>query len=188
MHFIKCRKAEILFLSFVVFLPPLAAAGVTLDVNLKAGGVQKFDITTISKITYTATAPVSMVVNLSDATAKPFDISAIGSVTFGGKPAKSDAPRLSRLTAQLALVATRRNGASASIQFSLNKTSAVHVTLHDLSGRTIRVVADSRFAPGDHFVFWDGTNAAGAKVACGTYVLKITGIGASQAFKFVTVR
>ena len=185
----KTHRAAITLLSFIIclFVPGIANT-ITLDVNLTSGTSQKFDITTIRKITYAMNAPVSMIITFNDATTNPFDISTIRSITFGGKPAKSDIPIIKRIKSQLALFSTHKNGAFASVQFSLDKPSNVVVTLHRLDGRMIRIVTNSRFSAGEHVVFWDGTNASGAKVAAGSYILKINGVGASQAFKFGTVR
>jgi hypothetical protein len=189
MENIKSHGTAITLLSVIIcLLMPGIANAITLDVNLTSGTSQKFDIATIRKITYAMNAPVSMIITFNDATTNSFDISTIRSITFGGKPAKSDFTMLKRLKSQLALFTTRKNGTVASVQFSLDKPSNVVVTLHRLDGRMIRMVTNYRFDAGDHVVFWDGTNASGAKVAAGSYILKINGVGASQAFKFVTVR
>jgi hypothetical protein len=172
----------------LVSLLPLTAAPVTLDVNFKAGGQQKFEISLVRKISYDMTGPIKMVVALTDNTSPSFDISAIRSITFGGKPMQADAPEIMRLLSQVTRFSTRNRGAAASIQFMLDKPSLVVVSLYSINGALIRTVTRDRFAPGNHVVFWDGKGRGSSRVAAGNYVLAISGIGRSQAFKFVTVR
>ena len=175
-------------LILVVSLLPQTSNAVTLDVNLKAGGQQKFDINLVRKITYDMTAPIKMTVALTDNTSPSFEISAIRSITFGGKPLQAESPAMKRLFSQVTRFSTRNHGAAASIQFSVDKPSQVVVTLHSLNGALIRTVTRDWFAPGTHVVFWDGMGSGMSRVASGNYVLKISGIGQSQAFKFVTVK
>ena len=175
-------------LILVLSLLPRTGNAVTLDVNLKAGGQQKFDINLIRKITYDMTAPIKMTVALTDNTTPSFEIGAIRSITFGGKPLQAGSPAMTRLFSQITRFSTRYRGAAASIQFSVDKPSKVVVTLHSLNGALIRTVSSDWFAPGTHVVFWDGTGRGNSRVASGNYVFKISGIGQSQAFKFVTVK
>ncbi len=167
---------------------PQGARAITLDVNLNAGGQRKFEIAAVQKISYDTAAPVKMIVTLTDNTSAAFEISAIKSVTFGGKPAQADSPALKRINGQLARLSTRKSGAAASISFSLSKPSQVTVTLHSVSGALIRTVKKDNYAAGNHVIFWDATGRGAARMASGNYILKIAGIGQSQAFKFVTVK
>jgi hypothetical protein len=177
-----------IIIPFLLSLLPLTAAAVTLDVNLKTGGQQKFEISLVRKISYDMTGPIKMVVALTDNTSPSFDISAIRSITFGGKPLQADAHEINRLLSQVTRFSTRNRGAAASIQFLLDKPSLVVVSLYSVNGVLIRTVTRDRFAPGNHVVFWDGKGRGSSRVAAGNYVLAISGIGKSQAFKFVTVK
>ena len=179
-----------LFACMVLFLSLLPQAGnaVTLDVNLKAGGQQKFDISLVRKISYDMNAPIKMIVSLTDNTSPSFDISAIRSITFGGKPSQTDSPIMKQLLSQITRFSTRGRGAAASVQFTLDKPSLVVVSLYSINGALIRTVSNERFASGSHVVFWDGKGRGTSRVASGNYVLTFSGIGQSQAFKFVTVK
>jgi hypothetical protein len=182
------RGKTLLFLALFLLPLPETGSAITLDVNLKAGGQQKFDISLVRKITYDMNAPIKMTVALTDNTSPSFDISAIRSITFGGKPSKNDSPLVDRLASQLALLSTRRSGAAASLQFSINKPSQVEVRLYAMNGSLIRIISRGWFAAGSHVVFWDGTGRRGTRLGSGNYILTISGIGQSQAFKFVTVK
>ncbi len=183
----KIRK-RLFGLALFVLIVPRTGMTITLDVNLKDGGQQKFDIAAVQKISYDMTAPVQMLVGLTDNTSASFEISAIKSITFGGKPAQADSPALSRINEQLASFSTRNFGAAASVRFSLTKPSQVTVTLHSINGALVRTVHQDQYAAGSHVVFWDGSGTGTSRIASGTYILKIAGIGKSQAFKFVTVK
>ena len=50
----------------------------------------------------------------------------------------------------------------------------VELTVHDLSGRTVRRLQDEEMINGEHPVSWDGQDDQGAKVAPGVYVLRLT--------------
>ena len=52
-------------------------------------------------------------------------------------------------------------------------TGSVRVTVRDILGRQIRVLADGALAPGAHRVVWDGKDASGAIVGNGTYLVEL---------------
>jgi hypothetical protein len=183
----KLQK-RIFFFPLILLIMPQSATAITLDVNLKDGGRQKFEISAVRKISYDMAAPIKMIVSQTDNTSASFEISAIKSVAFGGKPAQADSPAFKRIGEQLASFSTRKSGAAASIRFSLSKPSQVTVALHSVKGALIRIVSKDHYTAGSHVIFWENTGRGSARVASGNYILKISGIGQTQAFKFVTVK
>ncbi len=61
----------------------------------------------------------------------------------------------------------------ASIAFDLPAPSPVRLAIHDVLGRTIRVLAEATFPAGRHAVQWDGRDATGRPVAAGVYLCRI---------------
>ena len=49
----------------------------------------------------------------------------------------------------------------------------VHLTIHDVSGRTIRLLADAPFAPGIYELSWDCRDARGEAVRTGVYFYRL---------------
>jgi flagellar hook assembly protein FlgD len=54
---------------------------------------------------------------------------------------------------------------------------AVSVTLFDLAGRKVRVLASGALPAGRHNFQWDGRSQDGGRVAPGIYVVRLTGAG-----------
>jgi hypothetical protein len=61
----KIKKC-MFFLTMLLWAMPGITTAITLDVNLKAGGQQKFEIASVLKISYDMGAPIKMIVSLTD--------------------------------------------------------------------------------------------------------------------------
>lgn len=77
---------------------------------------------------------------------------------------------------------------STSIQFVLPTAAAVKVSVYDVSGRLVRVVADAVMPAGEGEIRWDGTDASGRAVASGTYFARLAGPGIDHVHAMVLVR
>ena len=86
---------------------------------------------------------------------------------------------------------SRRGGLAGEteIAYTLGVDTTVHVTIYDLFGAEVK---HWDFNPGDNggragrnSFLWDGTNAAGQKVAKGGYIASIHGQSAAGAFRIV---
>ena len=71
---------------------------------------------------------------------------------------------------------------TTTISFDLPEESRVSLTIYDITGRKIRVLADGRYPAGTHRVVWDGTDSRGQAVASGVYAYRLT------AGKYMTTR
>jgi outer membrane protein assembly factor BamB len=56
------------------------------------------------------------------------------------------------------------------LSFSLPQDAAVRLTIHDVRGRLVTVVADDRRPAGTHTVAWDGRDQTGRPAPSGTYL------------------
>ncbi|MBC8366937.1 VCBS repeat-containing protein [bacterium] len=61
------------------------------------------------------------------------------------------------------------------IIFELAVGGNVRAEIFDVQGRSIHVLADGYWAPGQHRVTWDGRNGQGEEMGSGLYLLQITG-------------
>jgi carboxyl-terminal processing protease len=74
------------------------------------------------------------------------------------------------------------------ISFFVNYPYRVRIDIHDAAGRRVATLTDDRYPAGDHYVFWDGRDAAGKAVASGIYFLRFTANKKSETRKLVLVR
>jgi hypothetical protein len=71
--------------------------------------------------------------------------------------------------------------AGTAIRFELRTAGAVRLELFDTAGRLVRVLVDGPLPPGGHAVWWDGTDARGAAVGSGTYIVRLAVHGSAAA-------
>jgi len=64
-------------------------------------------------------------------------------------------------------------GGRQMLQFSLAASGNARVTIHDVSGRIVRVLHDGTMPSGPQRLEWDGLSAAGVRVAPGIYFAKL---------------
>jgi hypothetical protein len=63
--------------------------------------------------------------------------------------------------------------ASTTITYSLADSRPVVLSVHDLQGRRLRVLADRVEAAGEHHETWDGRTENGTQAASGLYLLRL---------------
>lgn len=74
------------------------------------------------------------------------------------------------------------------LRFSLPGDAFASLTVHDIRGRFVRVLATGSYPRGDHDVRWDGRDADGRAVAAGVYVCTLATSGQFVTRKFVLLR
>ena len=77
---------------------------------------------------------------------------------------------------------------SATISFSLSRSSKATLRIMDLNGRNVRVLLDEVVPPGERRVEWDGRNSRGELVPAGIYVYELDAPGIKAARKLVRLR
>jgi hypothetical protein len=90
----------------------------------------------------------------------------------------------------LALAAPRPNPfrASTTLRYSLSRAARVTLRIHDLAGRTVRVIDEGSRAAGAHQLDWDGRDDAGREARSGTYFVRLTVDGVSRSQTVVRLR
>ncbi len=63
---------------------------------------------------------------------------------------------------------------STRIAFSADNDSRVRVTVYDILGREVTVLADGDYSPGIYSVEWDGMNSSGSPMPSGAYYVRMT--------------
>ena len=71
--------------------------------------------------------------------------------------------------------------------FRLDRDGWTRVTVHDLSGRRVAVLADAVLPAGDHEVVWDGSGVGGV-AAAGTYLLSVETAGGRMSRKLALLK
>jgi len=77
---------------------------------------------------------------------------------------------------------------STAVRFELPRRMGVTLSVYDVSGRLVAVLADGVHGPGQHEVVWTGRDARGAAVASGVYFCRMKAEGLSAAGKMVLLR
>jgi hypothetical protein len=63
--------------------------------------------------------------------------------------------------------------AQVAIPFSLASAGFAEISVYDLSGRQIKIIAEQEFMAGEHTVIWQGRNSNGNPAASGVYFVRI---------------
>lgn len=77
---------------------------------------------------------------------------------------------------------------STMIGFALREAGEVTLKIYSTVGQLIKQVASGKFAAGEHYVNWDGRNAAGEQVAAGVYLYSLVVRDAAGAVTFTETK
>jgi hypothetical protein len=77
---------------------------------------------------------------------------------------------------------------STNLEFSMKNTGHVLITIYNLLGQKVSVVADAEFPAGKHTVEWDGTDYDGQKVTSGIYLYRMEAGDFSDAKKMIVLK
>lgn len=78
---------------------------------------------------------------------------------------------------------------STTIPFRLMETARIRLTVHDVLGRSLRVLADGNRSAGEYALVWDGRDNAGRTLPSGTYLvtLAVDGVRDFQVTRRMTL-
>jgi len=62
---------------------------------------------------------------------------------------------------------------STTINFGLNTTSEIHLSIYNIAGQLIKNLLSDSFKAGDYSIDWDGTNIHGDRVSSGIYLCSL---------------
>ncbi|MCY3554619.1 MAG: S8 family serine peptidase [Gemmatimonadetes bacterium] len=74
------------------------------------------------------------------------------------------------------------------IRFELTESTTVNLTIYDLLGRRVRVLADRMYGPGRYALPWNGMDGDGRAVPSGVYLYRMTAGGIEQSGKMLLLR
>jgi len=74
------------------------------------------------------------------------------------------------------------------VTFVLDNDSQVRLTVFDISGREIAVLANGNYPAGTHTVSWQGKDTAGAAMPSGTYLLRMNAGNCNDSRSLALVR
>lgn len=73
------------------------------------------------------------------------------------------------------------------LRYHLDQAGPVRLTVHDVRGRLVAVLADGPRAAGEHLTYWDGRDLGGARVASGVYHVRLVAGDDVEARKITLV-
>lgn len=74
------------------------------------------------------------------------------------------------------------------VQFALSRSEDVTISIFDLSGRRVREVRMGTLDAGTHTMAWDGTDAGGARVSSGVYLIRMVTPTVTDGLRVVLVK
>jgi C1A family cysteine protease len=77
---------------------------------------------------------------------------------------------------------------STKVTYSLPAGRNIHLAVHDVQGRTVRVLADQFRDAGTHTTYWNGRDHEGTMVAPGTYFIRLESHDEALTFRVIVVR
>ncbi len=77
---------------------------------------------------------------------------------------------------------------TTTIRFYLPRRSDVKVTVFNMLGQQVKVLANQQFGSGEHVVQWNGTNSGGERVASGVYFYRLDTERFSSSRKMVLLK
>ena len=86
-----------------------------------------------------------------------------------------------RHTARLTDISPNPFNPMTTVSFSLDKRQNATVTVYDIAGRKVDVLADGEFQAGEHQLVWRGKDQSGREVSSGSYIVRlVSGEGADS--------
>jgi len=73
------------------------------------------------------------------------------------------------------------------IPFNLVTPVRISISIYNIFGQRLKILADGVYQPGKHTVSWDGTNNAGEVVSSGVYFYQLDAPGIKQIKKCMVV-
>ena len=100
------------------------------------------------------------------------------------------APPIAAASRGFQLVGVRPNPtpAHAEILFRVPHSTPVRLTIHDVTGRSVRTLLDGTVGPGAHALAWDGRDAAGRRVASGIWFVRLETSRGTVGTRVVRIR
>ncbi len=78
-----------------------------------------------------------------------------------------------RHTAKLTDVSPNPFNPMTTVSFSLDKRQNATVTVYDIAGRKVDVLADGEFEAGEHQLVWRGKDQSGREMSSGSYIVRL---------------
>lgn len=74
------------------------------------------------------------------------------------------------------------------VEFMINKLQEIRLSIFDLLGREVNILAKGQFQTGRYRARWQGTGAQGAAVSTGIYFIRLQSDQASQIRRLLLIR
>jgi len=98
-----------------------------------------------------------------------------------GVPIATHVPQSNAIAAGIRRVRPNPFNPSTTVDFAIAAEGRVALHVYDVAGRLVKTLVDGELESGEYEATWDGTDAAGARVASGVYMLRLEAGGHSLA-------
>ncbi len=78
--------------------------------------------------------------------------------------------------------------ATTTIKFRIGRQEHVAITVYNVLGQRVSVLADQTFPPGEHSVVWNGCDSRGKQAASGIYLYQIKSEGLTKTRKMILLK
>ncbi len=111
------------------------------------------------------------------------NVVAVQAQVGGTETAVATAPSALRLTAH-----PNPFNPKTTLHFNLDRATSLRLSIHDLQGRRLRVLADGRFEAGDLSFIWDGCDGNGRTLPGGLYLVNLNSALGSRTEKLILLK
>jgi len=70
---------------------------------------------------------------------------------------------------------------STTIEFSIQNDSKIELSIYNIKGQKIKLLAQNEFTKGSHSILWNGNDESGKPVTSGIYYYKLNVNGKTEA-------
>jgi FlgD Ig-like domain len=72
---------------------------------------------------------------------------------------------------------------TTTIEFSIQHNSKIELSIYNIKGQRVKILAQNNFTKGSHSIIWDGIDESGKYVSSGIYYYKLEANGKTEVFK-----
>ena len=167
---------------------PVGLMELMISIPIRVGGVVEGEIKTICFDTVGLGSHWAFIDDIGDSVAPGFSGSMCLPVTFKKTTGAHDEIPALPFAYGLAQNYPNPFNAATTIKFSLGRRERVKITVYNILGQIVAVLADGEYESGEHTVIWDGKDRFEHSVASGIYLYRIISEGLTKTKKMILLK
>jgi len=174
----------------LILLLSFALSAQTMNVWLKSGSIEPYEIKQIRKITYVGSGTnYTMVLTKRDTTTVGWAVNDIRKITFANvSGVKPDKREIRRIMGYLGSAVYHPAAKMMDLRFALTRRSAVVAQVYDGSGKIVATVFRGSLEAGNQLLTWNRKMDSGRLAGPGVYVVRVIIDGVAGASKFIVAQ